>query len=115
MIDWNKPLQTKDGRKAEFVRKINNESPFCYMVIITDKDGIEWIGFYEESGQFRHNPDASLDLINPPPPKRKEVLNSPCIVLPFLTVESASRELRDIGWKGIVTTFQNHEIEVDQL
>ena len=50
MIDWNKPLQTKDGRKAELIREVKDEfypyavciryHPNLEIVVMVDKKGL---------------------------------------------------------------------------
>ena len=52
MIDWNKPIQTKMGLKAEFIRKIKTFGGWRYLVIVTLKNGMEQIILYFETGVY---------------------------------------------------------------
>lgn len=114
MIDWTKPLETKDGRKAEFVRKLNTSSDYKRLVVLTDCHGWESHETYTEEGRLLVDDESALDLINPPPPKRKEVLDGVYVVVgPFANVTYAKRESNAVDLPSVVTTFNNLEIEVE--
>lgn len=65
-FDWNKPFRTRDGGKAELLRKLNKHSLFQYVVLLTDKNGKEDVGHYTESGKLYASTDSPFDLINIP-------------------------------------------------
>lgn len=110
MIDWNKPLETKDGRKARYLGQLTHPK-WCRAVAIQDANTGEHLASYTESGRYSPDGESQADLINPPPPKRKEVLNGVYVLQRFPSVDAA-KYCRGFGG-GIVTTFNNHEIEVE--
>jgi hypothetical protein len=52
MLDWSKPIQTRDGRKAEFLREIKTNSPYTHYALVTYPDGSEMIWGYTKDGIF---------------------------------------------------------------
>jgi hypothetical protein len=67
-VDWNKPIQTRDGRKARVVcmdRK-DYQSHRTYMCLV-DNNGTEAVWFYKSNGYIRDdNKNDDLDIINVP-------------------------------------------------
>jgi hypothetical protein len=76
-VDWSKPLQLKDGRKARFLALIEcPDRPRC--CVVTDADGDEWVDAWCENGNFtmpRSSPleISRLDIINTPERIKREV------------------------------------------
>lgn len=76
MIDWNKPIQTRDGRKA---RKLGDLAHAAFgepiVCAVTGRNGLEFVACYAPSGEFygpgrpaRVQPsDSDMDLVNAPP------------------------------------------------
>jgi hypothetical protein len=64
-VDWSKPLQLKDGRKARFLALIKcPEQPRC--CVVTDADGDEWVEAWCENGNYTVPGLSPLDIINTP-------------------------------------------------
>lgn len=61
-IDWTKPIQTRDGRKAEFVRRVGVE----YWVVIDDESGKECMVHYPEAGTYFNRNRKECDIVNVP-------------------------------------------------
>lgn len=67
-VDWTKPIQTRDGRKAELLCK-DLLGDFSHAVKVKCKEG-NMIGCYKPNGnRFQHESD--YDIINVPPQKVK--------------------------------------------
>ena len=91
-IDWTKPIQTKDGRKAEFIHKLKTDFDYTRLVILTDDEGRESHETYTENGELVKDRESELDIINVPEPKRTEVLDGVYLVVPFTDAKIAARE-----------------------
>ncbi len=64
MIDWTKPLRTKDGREARVISEIKNY-PYLRVVIVNITKDIEQVYAYTEDGMFQvGEPTPILDLKN---------------------------------------------------
>lgn len=74
-IDWNKPLQTRDGRKVRFVKELAGVGIAQPMaVIITEHDGREAIGTRSRNGNYSiADREDARDLINVPERIKREV------------------------------------------
>lgn len=71
MIDWSKPIQTVDGRKARLLGELMLPA-VCderRVVAVEDPKGYERAYVYIESGQFFHDRKSQHDIINVPPRK----------------------------------------------
>ena len=69
-LDWNKPLQTKEGEQARLLGIVNSSSPrLTHIVAVKDAvDGTEYVFSYNQSGEhFEDGEHATgLDLVNAP-------------------------------------------------
>jgi hypothetical protein len=71
-VDWSKPLQLKDGRKARFLALIKcPEQPRC--CVVTDADGDEWVEAWCENGNYTVSGTSPLDIINTPERIKRDV------------------------------------------
>jgi hypothetical protein len=71
-VDWSKPIQTRDGRKAEFLRELaGRDDPFAAAVM--DKDGREAVLFYFADGRLLSLDESPSDIINTPERIKREV------------------------------------------
>jgi len=61
-IDWNKPVQTKDGRKFFYLGRI----PHVRLPIVGYIEGDDVPGQWPADGRINHNFDSNNDLINVP-------------------------------------------------
>lgn len=64
MIDWTKPIQTKDGKKAEFIRAFPENGNHASHLVVIFHNGA-WACAYRADG--RHAFDPGLDLVNVKP------------------------------------------------
>lgn len=78
-IDWNDPnLQTKDGRKAKLLKKLERLAYVpLYAVLITSDKGFEEVCYYRENGYFGVNPECPSNLHNPPKEEWVNVVKRP--------------------------------------
>jgi len=81
MVNWKKPIQTKDERKARLVTDKNNTHHFPMGVVITNSDGSEDYRTYTNEGRYDIDKEHKLDIINVPE-KRYVYLNvyKDCVV-----------------------------------
>ena len=70
MIDWTKPIETSDGRKARFVGEFNGGERTLYVVAIASYDGVcEGIGVSDAAGGvWMHTGGLASGRNVPPPP-----------------------------------------------
>lgn len=67
MIDFSKPVETKDGRKVRVLTSTMKNPEYPVVVIITDAEGNEYSETYAASGAlYNHRDDAEDDLVNVP-------------------------------------------------
>ncbi len=71
MIDWTKPVQTRDGRK---VRVLCTDGPRKDFPVIALIDGRQFAEYFMSSGRYMQHGDGQLDLINVPEPQRFTLL-----------------------------------------
>lgn len=63
-IDWTKPIETRDGRKAEYIMRISNDE-YPRVVKVTHEDGHEAVYGYTEAGGYFAEPIMdNMDLRN---------------------------------------------------
>lgn len=65
MIDWNKPIQTKSGHKAEFLRRLEGGLKMYRRVVVVTVDDDESAQIYTDEGA--HQRVAAFDLVNVKP------------------------------------------------
>ena len=69
-LDWNKPLQTKEGEQARLLGIVNSSSPrLTHIVAVKDAvDGTEYVFSYNKSGECFEDGEhtTELDLVNTP-------------------------------------------------
>lgn len=66
-VDWTKPIQTRDGRKARYICEIK-APPYSRLVILDDESNTESPEPYRENGGYMKGGEESiLDIINSPP------------------------------------------------
>jgi len=63
MVDWTKPIQTKDGRMAHLIREIHNPR-YPMVVLIHQPWGEEQVTCYCISGQLMSSKVSNVDIIN---------------------------------------------------
>ena len=112
-IDWNLPLVTKDGRKAEYCRLLNTSSEYKRLVVLTDSHGWESHETYTEDGHLLVGDQSALDLINAPPPKVRVKLQGIYRVFGPFKDKEASRGPLFFMANAVVTTFSGLEVEVE--
>ncbi len=66
-IDWQRPIQTRDGRKAEFLRHINVSNAFSVLVLLTDEEGDQESDTYTEEGRCYKREESVDDVVNVAP------------------------------------------------
>ena len=68
-VDWTKPIQTRDGRKVEFLREINDDTYQMVCLVVRD-DGSEFVNGWTRAGKYIHDQSSpsDLDIINTPEP-----------------------------------------------
>jgi hypothetical protein len=60
-VDWSKPLQTRDERKARYGIRIDNpDTP--HVVIVTELDGTETAYHYRNNGEWMQLVDVANSL-----------------------------------------------------
>lgn len=71
-VDWTKPIQLRDGRKAEFVRRVREE-----YWIVTEHGGLEVMMNYHRDGRMcrTSSHEHPGDVINQPEEKLLGVIN----------------------------------------
>ena len=80
MVDWSKPIQTRDGRKARLLGQIVNQrfGGHTRVVCITDTvAGDEWVHYVNAYSGSVHNEadDRNYDIINVPERKKHKCVN----------------------------------------
>lgn len=65
MIDFSKPVQTRDGRKARIICTDANHIMYPIVVLITT-DGLESPYSFAINGQYDAKEESSKDLVNAP-------------------------------------------------
>ncbi len=66
MIDWNKPIQTRDRRKAEYRGKFNNlNGPYRHIVVVTGPQSSQYVDQFTDEGKPLLQPGFN-DIINVP-------------------------------------------------
>lgn len=71
-VDWTKPIQTRDGRKAELLCVLENgNNERNHVCKITDDDGSQWTGEWTVDGfLFTAEEKSKFDIINTPAPPK---------------------------------------------
>ena len=66
MLDLNKPIQTRDGRKVEILKTdLKVSTGESILALTVDEDGYEYTHEFYENGSFYENGEyCELDLIN---------------------------------------------------
>jgi hypothetical protein len=71
-FDPTKPVQTRDGRKAEVLRHdLISDRPI--IAVVTEANGRQFVYSYLSSGRLSSWEEGRLDLINIPPTPEKRV------------------------------------------
>ena len=92
-IDWTKPIQTKDGKPARFLAKLNTDQALNHVIAITHKEDVD----YECVAVVNGASGAPWGIVNVPPPD---------VVLAAINVYPAS-------WKGMNLSNVEPHIDVD--
>lgn len=94
MIDWTKPIQTRDGKPARFMGKLETHAPFRFIVAVQLAPPDERLTFCDAAGDtyFR----SELQIVNRPEPKRtgKFFVN---VYQGYSAVGHATREFADFN------------------
>lgn len=67
-VDWTKPIQTRDGRKARLLGMLDNKI-YTHAVAITDGAG-EFVTICADNGTYSDTA-SRLDIVNIPPKPRQ--------------------------------------------
>ena len=71
MVDFSKPVQTRDGRKAIVVgTNFNFKGGESVLAVITQNSGFQVSRMYYQEGQFIKSGLSGTDLINIPQPRK---------------------------------------------
>lgn len=66
-LDFNKPIQTRDGRQAKFLHTVNNpDHDYPVFVVVTNSDGTDRVDCYTTRGEFYKGSPDVLDIVNVP-------------------------------------------------
>lgn len=68
MIDWDKPIQTRDGQPARHLG-VYSPNEKAYHAIVIGKPGAEQLCVVRSGGQCSDGTEGPLDIINVPPAK----------------------------------------------
>ncbi len=98
-VDWTKPIQTRDGRKAEFVRRVNARSDTQKIWCVVEHFGFEEMASFNQDGQHFEVP-TSYDIVNAPEEKVLGVMN----VYPTFCEQHGNRQYADDGADGLPRT-----------
>ena len=63
MVDWTKPVQLRNGWKAELLKKLSL-SKYPNVVLITEPSGAQYVEQYEDGGRIYPDIDQDDDVIN---------------------------------------------------
>lgn len=74
MIDWNKPIQTRDGRPAKFLAKLERET--CPYVFAVGEGNDQFIASCGDDGRVIAGDVSGIDPVNVP----EEFLSEPVYV-----------------------------------
>lgn len=67
VIDWTKPIQTRDGRPAKFLHRLTGAGPRdCIATVVTNPSGVEALFLHSEDGSFIGARQSQSDIINIP-------------------------------------------------
>lgn len=67
MIDWDKPIQTRPGRKARVLDRNLAHRKDCVAVAITECNGRETVECYNPDGLWIAGLETSFDIVNAKP------------------------------------------------
>ena len=65
-VDWSKPIQTRDGKKAELLKILKTNDPYPCIVAIEWKGNEEIIQVRKNGRYLGSNCEDELDIINVP-------------------------------------------------
>lgn len=65
-FDPTKPVQTRDGQKAEILRYDLNNEDWPIVAVITRPDGQQWAGTFGSGGRYSTYNEREYDLVNVP-------------------------------------------------
>jgi hypothetical protein len=68
MIDWTKPIEVTDGRKARLLGEIRNRSG-CNRVVAIDDGVDEFMAYFNDAGQPANCNKPWIRNVPPPPAK----------------------------------------------
>lgn len=100
MIDWNKPIQTRDGRPATILyTRGRGDRPVTVLVTnqTSDATAYDWAHNVRKDGMYT-NRESALDIINVPEPIKP---TPPCVPDETLKVLGAlftKAQLLEAGW-----------------
>jgi hypothetical protein len=68
MIDWTKPIQTKNGKAARYLGRLNTKSAYCHVVAVRDSENEDEKQLYNvsDSGKFCGDEKWAWNIINVP-------------------------------------------------
>lgn len=97
-LDLNKPVQTRDGRKARIICTDKKGTKFSIVALWEMVEGKEIINVYTENGKARSNEvDSPDDLINVPEERWVNLYKSCCGGRYFSTEEAATAHGKKSG------------------
>lgn len=108
-VDWTKPIETRDGRKARYICEIISDG-YSRVALISDCLGNETPETYMENGQYKRlDPDSDMNIINSPPPKVTVETNGTVVAIHR---DSAGRvyicNFADEAHKDTLSKSENH-------
>lgn len=65
-IDWNKPIQTREGHKAELIKTINAAGR-THIIVVTSKEGFQSSYRVYSDGRWSTYNNSRKDILNVPP------------------------------------------------
>lgn len=119
-VDWSKPIQTRDGRKARLLGELKTSSAETEnrVVAVEGAGGDEGVYPYFENGSYFLHEEGHRDIINVPPRKVKREVEAWAIIdgedheIMLATFNKAIAD-RNAGTYTVVRLTGTYEVEVE--
>lgn len=120
-VDWTKPIQTVDGRKARLLGELKTLSVEAEsMVVAVERaGGYESVHAYLENGRYFSYKESPRDIINVPPRKVMREVEAWAIIdgedheIMLATFNKAIAD-RNAGTSTVVRLTGTYEVEVEE-
>jgi hypothetical protein len=116
LFDHTKPVQTRDGRKAEIIKSdLKDLDGLKIVAIVTEDKGHQWVKTYGMTGRYLDNPNESRhDLVNIPERKSNwyNMYSGYCLCGDYLSREKADRS-RTNGRKAVLEIIYEDEVPIE--